>query len=103
MITNDDQGGEHMIDWTLTGIAAGLAGSVGVAALAAAAPEEVRKMAKEEARAMLDGAEITAIDVRMPHDWDPSDVKIPGAIREDPKDVSSWADKYPKDKALLLY
>ncbi len=92
-----------MIDLTLTGIAAVFATSMGAAALAAAESEEVRKMAKEEARAMLDDLEITAIDVRMPHDWDPSDVKIPGAIREDPKDVGSWADKYPKDKALLLY
>ncbi len=92
-----------MIDLTQTGIGAGLAASVGLTALAAAMPEEVRKIPKEEARVMLERLELTAIDVRMPHDWEPSEVKIPGAIREDPKDIGSWADKYPKDKALLLY
>jgi hypothetical protein len=30
-------------------------------------------------------------------------LKIKGAVREDPKQVSSWIDKYPKDKLLVLY
>ncbi len=92
-----------MIDLTLTGIAVGLAASGVLTAIVAATPEEVRKISKEEARAMLGRSELTAIDVRMPRDWEPSEVKIPGAIREDPQDISSWSEKYPKDKALLLY
>ncbi len=92
-----------MIDLILTGITAGLTASVGLAAVTAASPEEIHKIPKDKARSMLERSELTAIDVRMPHDWEASDVKIFGAIREDPKDVGSWANKYPKDKALLLY
>jgi rhodanese-related sulfurtransferase len=43
------------------------------------------------------------IDVRAGKDWTESDTKIKGAVREDPKEFSSWADKYPKDKTLVLY
>ncbi len=70
---------------------------------ASASSEEIPKMSKEEARPLLERSEITVIDVRQPHHLEASDSKIPGAIREDPQKISSWADKYPKDKALLLY
>ncbi len=37
-------------------------------------------------------------------DWDNSKVKIQGAVREDPdKNVKSWAEKYSKDKTIVLY
>ncbi len=92
-----------MIDWILTGITAGLTASVGLTAVTATSPEEAPKISKDTARSMLERSELTAIDVRMPHDWAASDVKIIGAIREDPKDIGSWANKYPKNKSLLLY
>ena len=38
-----------------------------------------------------------------PGDWAPSNTKIKGAIREDPPKVSSWMEKYPKDKTLVFY
>lgn len=91
-----------MIDLTLTGIAVSLA-AVGLATVATASREEVPKISKEEARSMLERSELTPIDVRLPHDWEASDVKILDAIREDPKDIDSWANKYSKDKTLLLY
>jgi hypothetical protein len=36
-------------------------------------------------------------------DWADSDLKIKGAVREDPKVFESWANKYPKDKTIVLY
>jgi len=36
-------------------------------------------------------------------DWTGSDLKIRGAVREDPLAVDSWANKYPKDKTLVFY
>jgi hypothetical protein len=43
------------------------------------------------------------VDVRIADDWKKSDLKIKGAIREDPeKDYRVWASKYPKDKTLVF-
>ena len=61
------------------------------------------RMTKEELRAMLDSADLIILDVRYGRDWAGSNLKIKGAIREDPDDVASWASKYVKDKALVLY
>jgi hypothetical protein len=92
-----------MIDLTLTGVTAALAISLGMATVATDSHDEVTRIPKEKARSMLENSELTAIDVRMPHDWEASDMKIFGAVREDPYDAGSWANKYPKDKALLSY
>ncbi len=92
-----------MIDAIFTIMAMSVAATVGTAVAAKASPKEVLNISKTEARAMLERSELTAIDVRMPHDWEASDLKVQGAIREDPNDIDSWAGNYPKDKALLLY
>ena len=46
---------------------------------------------------------ISVVDVRIVSDWKKSDSKIAGAVREDPHDVSSWANKYPKHELLVVY
>ena len=61
------------------------------------------RMTKEELKAMLGNADLVIIDVRYGMDWTGSDSKIKGAVREDPEAVDSWANKYPKDKTLVLY
>ena len=45
----------------------------------------------------------TVLDVRFEGQWERSEYKIKGAVRENPDDFESWADKYPKDKLLVLY
>jgi len=47
--------------------------------------------------------QVTIIDVRTEGSWEKSDQKIKGAIRENPNEVEVWANKYPKDKTLVLY
>jgi hypothetical protein len=69
----------------------------------AAAGEEVPRMTKEQARDVLGNPNYVVLDVRKSSDWDGSDSKIRGAVREDPSKVDAWAHKYPKDKALLFY
>jgi amino acid transporter len=69
---------------------------------AAAAPE-VPRMSKEELKAALGNNELVVIDVRVGKDWDASEIKIKGAVREDPKALDSWVARYPKDKTLVLY
>ncbi len=63
----------------------------------------IQKVTKEELKELLNDPTITIIDVRDTNDWESSNVKIPGAIRENPYDVESWADKYVKDQKLILY
>ena len=61
------------------------------------------RMTKEELKAMLDSPNLILIDVRTQRDWKESDLKIKGAVREDPGAVESWVNKYPKDKTLVFY
>ncbi len=58
---------------------------------------------KEELKSKLGNPHWVIIDVRLGKDWTSSDLKIKGAIRENPEAVDSWARKYPKDKTLVLY
>jgi len=79
---------------------------VGLAFLAelALAKEEVPRMAKEELKSLLGNPDVIILDVRFGPSWDKSQWKIQGAIREDPQaEIASWADKYPKEKTLVLY
>ncbi len=64
---------------------------------------EVSKITKEELKSMLGNPDMVILDVRTGNRWKASEKKIKGAARENPKDVESWADKYPKDKTLVLY
>ena len=52
---------------------------------------------------MLGNPDLIILDVRSGMDWTDSDLKIKGAIREEPDDIKSWANKYPKNKTLVLY
>ena len=64
---------------------------------------EAPRMPKDELKAMLGSPDLIIIDVRYGKDWTDSDSKIKGAVREDPKLFESWANKYPKDKTIVLY
>ena len=66
-------------------------------------PVDAPRMTKDELKAMLGSPDLLIIDVRYGKDWTDSDLKIRGAIREDPEAFDSWANKYPKDKTLVFY
>ncbi len=65
--------------------------------------DAVPRMTQEEAKSVLGKPDVILIDVRAPKDWNASSSKIRGAIREDPSNIAGWAEKYPKEKTLLLY
>ncbi len=65
--------------------------------------KEVPIITRDQLKSMLGNPDLTIIDVRYGLDWTESDVKIQGAVREDPVNVKSWADKYPKDRIIVLY
>ncbi len=61
------------------------------------------RMTKDDLKAMLGNPDLVIIDVRYGKDWTDSNLKIKGAVREDPDAFNSWANKYPKDKTLVFY
>jgi len=65
--------------------------------------DDAHVMTKEKLRSMLGKPDVIIIDVRTNYDWDNSKVKIPGAAREEGMRFTSWMNKYPKDKTIVLY
>jgi len=64
---------------------------------------DVPRMTKEVLRPIIGKPDVIIIDVRHDTDWTDSDMKIKGAVREDPDAIQSWVNKYPKDKTLVFY
>jgi len=64
---------------------------------------DVPRMKKDQLKAMLDNPDLVILDMRAEGDWNGDKSKIKGAIREDPESVKSWAEKYAKDKTIVLY
>ena len=64
---------------------------------------DVPRMTKDELKALLGNPDLVILDLRLGRDWKDSDLKIKGAVREEPDDIESWANKYSKDKILVLY
>ncbi len=56
----------------------------------------------EELKALQDSKPII-LDVRPTLSWTFSGSKIKGAVREDPSNVESWQQKYPRDSQIVLY
>lgn len=65
--------------------------------------KNVQKMTVAQLKSHLDDTDFTIIDVRSTADWQDSTMKIKGAIREEPQQVSSWIGKYSRDKIIVLY
>lgn len=64
---------------------------------------DVSRMTKDELKAKLGNEDVVILDVRSPSDWEKSDLKIRGAVREDPVNPDAWQEKYQKDKTYVLY
>jgi rhodanese-related sulfurtransferase len=61
------------------------------------------RMTKDELKALLLNSDVILLDVRSGSDWKDSDLKIQGAIREEPGQINSWSKKYSKEKIIVLY
>jgi hypothetical protein len=77
--------------------------SVTIGLFVPAYSDEAPRMTKEGLKALLGNPDLIIIDVRHGRDWTNSDTKIQGAVREDPDDSKSWANKYSPDKAIVFY
>jgi hypothetical protein len=67
------------------------------------AAEDVPRITTEELNGILGNSDVIVLDVRESQNWQDSEVKIKGAVRGHPGQISSWFDQYPKDKKLVLY
>ncbi len=72
-----------------------------VASIACA--QEVPRITEEATAKMMDRPDVVLIDVRLEGEWEVSDSKIRGAVRENPEEIDSWMHKYQKDKTLIFY
>ena len=67
-------------------------------------PKETPRLDKDTLKGWLSDPQVLILDVRQPQDWQASDKKIKGAVRQDPKAaVQTWAANLPKDKKIVLY
>jgi hypothetical protein len=64
---------------------------------------DVPRITKENLKPILGNPNVIILDVRLLDQWKEAELKIPGAIYEDPGEVDSWLEKYPKDKTLVFY
>lgn len=64
---------------------------------------QVPRADKEKVKGWLDDPAVMIIDVRASGDWEGSDKKVKGAVRQDPNKADAWAKDLPKDKKIVLY
>ena len=76
---------------------------VGFVTISALAADAVPRIGKEQLKELLDNSGVIILDVRTSEDWQKSEFKIKGAIRKRPKFFASWANGFPRDKAIVLY
>jgi rhodanese-related sulfurtransferase len=76
---------------------------LGIGLQVSLAKDTVSRITKEELKARLNDPNVVIVDVRLGKDWKASESKITGAIRVEPENVASLADKYPPDKMLVFY
>ncbi len=60
--------------------------------------EEVPRIDKEKVKGMLGNPDVIIIDIQKV-----ADLKIKGAVREDPERLLSRIQMHPKNKTLILY
>jgi rhodanese-related sulfurtransferase len=65
--------------------------------------DDAYMMTKEQLLPLLGKSDVIIVDVRTKYHWDNSNVKIPGAVKQDGMKFGSWMKKYPKDKTIVLY
>jgi hypothetical protein len=73
----------------------------GLTAIASAS--DVPKITAGDLSTMLGKPDLIIIDVRIERDWKTSPLKVRGAVWEDFLAVDTWAQRYPKDKTIVLY
>ncbi len=69
----------------------------------ASGQEAAPRLDKDTLKGWLNDPKVLILDVRQPQDWESSDKKIKGAVRQDPNEVQTWAKSLPKNQKIVLY
>ena len=85
------------------GVAVALGVSMACVPAKTVTSKDVQQVTKQQLRSMLDDPGVIIVDVRPEEQWKASELKVRGAVHEDPDKVESWAEQYQKDKTLVLY
>jgi predicted sulfurtransferase len=72
-------------------------------AIGQAPGQETPRLDPATLKTWLSDPQVLILDVRQQRDWEGSDKKIKGAVREDPHDFKTWAANLPKGKKIVLY
>jgi len=64
---------------------------------------EVPRITKEQLKEMLGKSDVAIIDARPVEQWKYTDQVIPGMVHEDPLSIKEWAQKYDKNKKIVVY
>ena len=65
---------------------------------------EMKRITINEVKNRMDkGESILFIDIRNPHDWGESDVKLPGALRLHFSELERHLDELPRDRLIVTY
>ena len=86
-----------------------LAVGIGGSSLVSGADQEnvpfpdVPRITKEETKELLTKPGVVFLDCRPEEQWRTAEQKLPGAIHENPLEVTSWAPKYSKDSKIIIY
>ena len=67
------------------------------------AADDVLRITKEEAKALLGNPNVVFVDARTDSAWKGSDRRIMGAVRYDRFDPESVAGSYSKDTKFIVY
>ncbi len=65
--------------------------------------EDDIRISKEKLEKLIDNPDVIILDVRYSQHWQNSKYKIKGAVRKQPTLFDSWANKFPRNKVLVLY
>jgi hypothetical protein len=69
----------------------------------AVSASDAPRMTKEQLKPLLGSPDVIILDVRSAPDYNGSQEKIKGAVREEPGNMKALLSKYPNDKTLVLY
>jgi hypothetical protein len=61
------------------------------------------RVTKEQIKDRIGTPDFLLLDVRPSEQWRATQVKLPGAVHEDPEDVKAWAGKYEKNLQIVTY
>lgn len=75
----------------------------GLCETAAAAEKAAPLITIEKLKSMLGDPNVVIVDARKKKDYNASDIKIKGAVRESVLKVKEWAPKYSKAKTIVVY